>query len=105
MNPKDIENPISENDFRHQMAKEKLESGEICGCQYGFNPDLPDDCTKCPNKRTEWIVCPDCSLNQEADVLPTIPFETRIHECEQCGYIIMESEWVIDNDEFNTDKP
>ena len=80
--------------------KKKFESGENCGCQSskGFNPDLPDDCRKCPNKRGEWIICPDCSMNQEANVIPTIPFETRIHECEQCGYIITESEWLIDSD-------
>lgn len=100
MNPKDIENPIAEADFKAQMLQEKFDSGELCGCQSskGFNPDLPGDCRKCPNKRIEWIICPDCSMNQEAVVIPTIPSETRIHECEQCGYIITESEWLIDSD-------
>lgn len=97
MNPREIENPIAERDFRHQAKMERLK----CGCQSskGFNPDLPDNCGECPNIRIEWIICPDCSMNQEAEVIPTIPFETRIHECEQCGYLITESEWEIDSDE------
>lgn len=101
MNPREIESPIAEADFRAQIRQEKFDNGELCGCQSnnGFNPDLPDDCNKCPNIRSEWIICPDCSINQEADVIPTIPFETRIHECEQCGYLITESEWQIDSDE------
>ena len=42
---------------------------------------------------TEKIVCPECGYIQYAKVEDTIPFPTYIHECEECKYIIMESEW------------
>lgn len=41
----------------------------------------------------ESIVCPECGCIQFAKVLDTIPFNTYIHECLKCEYIIMESEW------------
>lgn len=41
----------------------------------------------------ENIVCPSCKSIQMAIVEHTIPFYTYIHECEECSYIIMESEW------------
>lgn len=41
----------------------------------------------------EPIICPNCGQIQCAKVENTIPFETYIHECEKCGYTIMESEW------------
>ena len=43
---------------------------------------------------TEKIKCPECNTIQNAEVELTIPFATYIHECEKCGYIIMESEWI-----------
>ena len=42
----------------------------------------------------ETIVCPQCGKIQEAKVEHTVPFFTYIHDCENCGYTIMESEWV-----------
>lgn len=41
----------------------------------------------------EPIICPNCGRIQCAKVEDTIPFMTYIHECEKCGYTIMESEW------------
>ena len=48
--------------------------------------------------KTEWIVCPECSIKQEANVRYDFPWLVRIHECEQCEYVIMESEWELDKD-------
>lgn len=41
----------------------------------------------------EVIKCPNCSQIQIGTVVPTLPFNTFVHECESCKYIIMESEW------------
>ena len=47
------------------------------------------------DKHTEIIICPECLLVQEAEILHTIPFDTYIHICTQCGYTIMESDWQV----------
>ena len=39
------------------------------------------------------IKCPECGTIQDAIVEHTIPFDTYIHFCEKCGFVIMESEW------------
>jgi uncharacterized Zn finger protein len=44
---------------------------------------------------TEKIRCPECKTEQEAKVLHTFPFYSYVHECTECGYIIMESEWIV----------
>ena len=41
----------------------------------------------------ENIICPNCQDVQIATVLESIPFPIYIHECTNCEYIIMESEW------------
>lgn len=41
----------------------------------------------------ESIVCPECDKEQLATVEHSMPFFTYIHECVNCGYTIMESEW------------
>lgn len=47
-----------------------------------------------PEKYTiQTIKCPQCGKIQKAKVVHTWPFDTYIHECESCEYIIMESEW------------
>ena len=46
----------------------------------------------------EWIVCPECKTSQEATIEVGIPWNTYIHECEKCKYVIMESDWQIDTD-------
>lgn len=45
--------------------------------------------------RSETIKCPNCGHVQKAQVTwkQGNPFPTYIHECVQCGYVIMESEW------------
>lgn len=45
------------------------------------------------SKHTETIWCPECEHKQEAEVLHTFPWNTYIHECTNCDYLIMESEW------------
>jgi predicted RNA-binding Zn-ribbon protein involved in translation (DUF1610 family) len=45
------------------------------------------------NKNYEEIICPECGQIQCAKVKNTSPFMTYIHECDKCGYTIMESEW------------
>lgn len=42
----------------------------------------------------ELIKCPNCEKTQIATVEHTYPFFTYIHECEICGYMISESEWI-----------
>jgi hypothetical protein len=39
------------------------------------------------------IECPECETIQAAIIEHTVPFGTYIHHCENCKYIIMESEW------------
>lgn len=41
----------------------------------------------------EKIWCPECEHIQDADVLEAFPWNVRIKDCENCGYLIMESEW------------
>ena len=50
------------------------------------------------NKREKWterIRCPECEKEQDATVefKQGWPFPAYIHNCEACGYIIVESEW------------
>lgn len=44
---------------------------------------------------TETIVCPECGCEQKATVThhKGDPWPTFIHDCEECGYTITESEW------------
>ena len=42
----------------------------------------------------EEIKCPECGVIQEAKVIKSIPFDIYIHNCVECNYCIMESEWV-----------
>lgn len=40
------------------------------------------------------IECPECGFIQPAVVnCNTVPFNTYIHDCKHCGYLIQESEW------------
>lgn len=42
---------------------------------------------------TEQIICPNCGAKQTAVVEHTEPWWSYVHQCDRCGYIIMESEW------------
>lgn len=49
-------------------------------------------------KRTnQTIRCPNCDHIQFAEVITDdiYPWNIYIHECEQCEYLIMESEWEV----------
>jgi ribosomal protein S27E len=39
------------------------------------------------------IICPECGSIQNAEIKFGIPWNTYIHDCEKCGFTIMESEW------------
>jgi len=41
----------------------------------------------------EIIECPNCNSVQAATVEHTVPWWSYVHECSECGFIIMESEW------------
>jgi len=41
----------------------------------------------------ETIICPNCLTEQTATVEHTQPFDTKVHECTYCGYVITESDW------------
>ena len=41
----------------------------------------------------ERIICPNCGSVQEATVEHYVPFWSYVHECENCDYVILESEW------------
>jgi phage FluMu protein Com len=45
------------------------------------------------NYHIELIKCPECNTIQEAKVEHSIPWNTYIHHCKWCEYVIMESEW------------
>ena len=52
-------------------------------------------------KHEEIIICPECETEQVAEVEETIPWFTYIHECTNCKYKIMESEWVLKKQKLN----
>ncbi len=41
----------------------------------------------------ECISCPNCGSHEKAAVLETVPWHSLVHECTNCQYVIMESEW------------
>ncbi|GEM_PF-1195238 len=41
----------------------------------------------------QFIKCPKCGAVQLGTIEKTFPFPTYIHDCEKCGYTIIESEW------------
>ena len=41
----------------------------------------------------EVIVCPGCDNECNATVIHTVPFYTYIHNCNNCDYVITESDW------------
>lgn len=41
----------------------------------------------------EKIKCPNCYHIQDAIVVHTLPWISRVHDCTVCKYTIMESEW------------
>lgn len=41
----------------------------------------------------ETIICPGCENVQRAEVVHTQPWFSYVHVCDNCEYIIMESEW------------
>jgi hypothetical protein len=45
--------------------------------------------------RTEKIICPNCAQIQDAQVIyyKGDPWESYVHNCIRCQYVIMESEW------------
>jgi N6-adenosine-specific RNA methylase IME4/ribosomal protein S27AE len=51
--------------------------------------------------RKEFIKCPECGSIELAEIKNTIPFETYIHECSKCEYIIQESEWKSLDKKYN----
>lgn len=42
---------------------------------------------------TQQIICPECGLVCHAQVSTAWVTSTRIHKCEHCDYIILDSEW------------
>ena len=44
-------------------------------------------------KHTETILCPECGSLENATVEQSIPWWIYIHECKNCDFIIMESDW------------
>ena len=54
--------------------------------------------------RAETIRCPGCGKVQIAQVHfeDWMPFPAYVHDCEACGYTILESEWErVPNDEVD----
>lgn len=47
---------------------------------------------------TDRIRCPECGQEQDATVEHTWPWWSFVHLCK-CGYIIMESEWEVVDDQ------
>jgi hypothetical protein len=45
------------------------------------------------DRHQETIECPNCGAIETATVEHGVPFNTYIHHCSECQYIIMESEW------------
>ena len=49
------------------------------------------------SKRYEMIECPQCKSAEigEVTIIPPLTFTTNAHNCENCGYMIVESEWKV----------
>lgn len=43
--------------------------------------------------RIETIKCPKCGKVQEATIKECSPWDSFVHHCCNCRYVIMESEW------------
>ena len=43
--------------------------------------------------QVDTIICPSCGKTCQAKVKESFPFNDFTHQCEHCGYWIMESEW------------
>lgn len=41
----------------------------------------------------ETILCPECGSKELATVRHKRPWWVYLHECQNCDYVIMESEW------------
>lgn len=50
----------------------------------------------------ETIKCPECGTIQEAEVKESIPWNVKIHECDKCKYLIMESEYELHGSKRDT---
>ena len=47
------------------------------------------------------IECPECGTVQLAvEDYTTEPFPTYLHDCKQCGFLIMESDWTVVNEKI-----
>ena len=75
--------------------KEKKNLGLYAKCINRITKSGTESMRKTLNKlyRYERIGCNNCGKIQRAKVTVDIPFEVKIHECINCGYVIMESEW------------
>lgn len=47
------------------------------------------------------IRCPECESIEDAEVILAFPWSSFIHDCKNCGYTIMESEWDVVIEESN----
>jgi len=45
------------------------------------------------NYHLEIIKCPECNAIQHGKVVHSTPFNSYVHFCVECNYIILESEW------------
>lgn len=48
------------------------------------------------------IKCPECDTIQDAEIELGFIWATYIHTCKNCKYIIMESEWDSQNQNYGT---
>lgn len=45
--------------------------------------------------RIDKIICPECGKIQFAEVEATPLWDIYVHECEDCGFMITESDWEV----------
>jgi hypothetical protein len=81
-----------------EISEEELELENIYNRDWAEGEENPTNYVS-ENGFTEWIVCPECSKNQEAWVSLVDINDVREHECEQCNYLITADEWIYDSDE------
>lgn len=89
-------NPICDLAVKYAKQCEYMRVERMTEQSDGMENTFPCTCSELPGfPRAETIRCPQCEHVQVAQIHfdDRMPFPAYVHDCEACGYTIMESEW------------